>query len=148
MQFILRADTGAAGKGAKSNRKASANLKPLWNAKKLQVGDQFSSISYLRVDKIEGSTITVANALGGSWIMSKDLLARDAWSGDHFSQEVKTGMTELASILTQCRDTIFTVSFKKKVDVNDVEASLKTINFKDAKSAKTLHKSVTEGEVC
>jgi len=39
MQFILRADTGAAGKGAKSNRKASANLKPLWNPKKLQVGD-------------------------------------------------------------------------------------------------------------
>lgn len=80
--------------------------------------------------------------------MSKDLLARDAWSGDHFSQEVKTGMTELAAILTQCRDTIFTVSFKKKVDVNDVEASLKTINFKDAKSIKSLQKSVTDGEVC
>jgi len=75
--------------------------------------------------------------------MSKDLLARDAWSGDHFSQEVKTGMTELAAILTQCRDTIFTVSFKKKVDLSDIEANLKKINLKDAKSIKSLQKSVT-----
>ena len=103
------------------SRKASKNVKALWDPKKLKVGDQFSSISYLRVDKIEGNTITVANALGGSWIMSKDLLVRDGWSADHFSQEVKTGMTELAAILIQCRDTIFTVSFKKKVNVNDVE---------------------------
>jgi hypothetical protein len=88
----------------------------------------------------------VANALGGSWIMSKDLLARDAWSSDHFSQEVKTGMTELAAILTQCRDTIFTVSFKKKVDLSEIEANLKKINFNDAKSIKSLQKRVTEGE--
>lgn len=98
----------------------------------MTVGDYFSSISYLRVDKIEGNTITVTNALGGSWIMSKDLLGRDAWSGDHFSQEIKTSMTELASILTQCRDTIFTVSFKKKVDVNNVEAELKSSDLTDA----------------
>lgn len=67
------------------SRKASKNVKALWDPKKLKVGDQFSSISYLRVDKIEGNTITVANALGGSWIMSKDLLVRDGWSADHFS---------------------------------------------------------------
>ena len=85
MQFILRADTGSAGKGSKLKRTASTNLKPLWNRKNLKVGDSFSSISYLKVDKIEGNTITVSNALGGSWIMSKDLLVRDGWSGDHYS---------------------------------------------------------------
>lgn len=85
MQFILRANTGAAGKGPKSKRKAASNLKPLWDRTKLAIGDNFSSISYLKVEKIEGDTITVSNALGGSWIMSKDLLAKDAWSGDHFS---------------------------------------------------------------
>lgn len=114
LQFILRADstTGA----PKLNRSASKNAKALWDAKKLQVGDYFSSVSYLRVDKIDGNTITVANALGGSWVMSKDLLVRDAWSADHFNKEVPTKMTDLAAILVQCRDTIFTVSFKKKVD--------------------------------
>jgi hypothetical protein len=72
----------------------------LWNPKKLQVGDNFSSISYLKVDKIEGNTITVVNALGGKWMMSKDLLVRDSWSAHHVSKEIKTTMTELASILT------------------------------------------------
>ena len=152
MQFILRADTGAAGKGQKSKKKAGANLKPLWDRTKLAVGDNFSSISYLKVDKIEGSTITVSNALGGSWIMSKDLLVKDAWSGDHFSREVKTSMTELASILIQCKDTIFTVSFKKKVDSSNVEEELKRIqndigDLSDASSIKQLTKSVTEGQL-
>jgi hypothetical protein len=40
------------------------------------------------------------SALGGKWMMSKDLLVRDSWSADHFSKEIKTTMTELASILT------------------------------------------------
>ena len=82
--------------------------------------------------------------------MSKDLLVRDAWSGDHFSREVKTSMTELASILIQCKDTIFTVSFKKKVDSANVEEELKRIqneigDLSDASSIKWLTKSVTEG---
>ena len=87
---------------------------------KLQVGDHFSSISYLKVQKIAGDTITVENSLGGSWIMSKGLLVRDAWSADIFSKVVKTNMTELARILTECQDTVFTVSFKKKIDAAEV----------------------------
>jgi len=92
MLFILQAS-------GPSKRKANKSLKPLWNPKKLAVGDHFSSISYLKVNKIEGSTITVSNALGSSWIMSRDLLVRDAWSADHYEQEVKTTMTDLANIL-------------------------------------------------
>lgn len=44
MLFILRADNS----GPKKNtRKAQKTLKPLWNREKLQIGDHFSSISYL-----------------------------------------------------------------------------------------------------
>ena len=50
--------------------------------------------------------------------------------------------------MTQCRDTIFTVSFNKKVDLSDVESTLKSTNFKDDKSIKALTKSVTEGAIC
>lgn len=122
MLFILRAGSGAAGGGSASTskRKANKNLKPLWNPKKLQVGDQFSNISYMKVNKIDGDTITVTNTQGGSWMMSKALLVGDAWSADHFDKEVKTNMTGLAEIITLCKDTIFKVSFKKKVDVKDV----------------------------
>jgi len=57
-------------------------------------------------------------------------------------------MTELANILSQCRETIFTVCFKKKVDLKDVEAKLGSINMKDEKELKALSKSVTDGDEC
>jgi len=91
----MRADSSGPAKG-KNSRKSNKSLKPLWNRENLQVGDYFSSISYLKVQKIDGDTITVSNSLGGSWMMSKNLLVRDAWSADLFAEEIKTNMTELA----------------------------------------------------
>lgn len=111
MLFILRGDSSGAAK--QSQRKGNAGLKPLWNRDKLEVGNYFSSVSYLKVSNIAGDTVTVENSNGGSWVMSKDLLVRDSWSADHFNEEIKTNMTELAQILTLCKDTIFTVSFTK-----------------------------------
>ena len=66
-------------------------------------------------------------------MMSKDLLLRDAWCADLYSKEIKTNMTELAQILTLCKETIFTVSFKKKVDSKDVEARLTGVDLQDSK---------------
>lgn len=122
--YILRATVGGkagAKGGAKSDRKAAKTGKPLWDPKKLAVGDNFSCISYLKVIKIDVNQITVQNHQGGAWFISKDLLVRDSWSADHFDKEVKCGMTELSEILEQCKDTIFKVCFKKKVDAKDVE---------------------------
>ena len=110
--YILRATVESGKKGAA--RKAVG--KPLWDAKQMEVGQNFSCISYLRVDKIDDEKITVKNHLGGAWFISKDLLVRDMWSADHFEKEIKCTMTTLSEILEGCRDTIFTVSFKKKID--------------------------------
>ncbi len=52
-------------KGAAGKRDAVKKGKPLWDPKKLEVEDIFSCISYLKVLKIEGNTITVKNQLGG-----------------------------------------------------------------------------------
>lgn len=62
-------------------------------------------------------------------MLSKDLLKRDAWSAQHYDREVKTTMTELARILTECKDTVFTVCFKKKVTIEELEASLGTVDI-------------------
>jgi hypothetical protein len=61
MLFILRANNSGA------TRKAQKDIKPLWNRDKLEVGQYFSSVSYLQVNNIEGDTVTVSNSLGGSW---------------------------------------------------------------------------------
>ena len=128
MLFILRADNS----GPRQNIKKAAKkkLKPLWNRDQLSVGDHFSSISYLKVLNIQGYTITVENSLGGSWIISKDLLVRDAWSSEIYAQEVKTNMSELAKILTECQDTVFTVGFTRKVSSDELTAKLASMDEK------------------
>jgi hypothetical protein len=60
--YILRATVGGAkgGKGGKaSKRDKAADAKPLWDISQLENGQNFSCISYLRVDKIEDEKITV-----------------------------------------------------------------------------------------
>jgi hypothetical protein len=59
--FILRATVGGKDKsgGDGDGRKAAKTGKPLWDPKKLAVGEVFSSISYLKVTDIDGSKITV-----------------------------------------------------------------------------------------
>jgi hypothetical protein len=109
--YILRANVGGKpGEKSKASKRAAVkNGKPLWDPKKLAVGDIFSCISYLNVTNIEGSMITVKNQLGGSWFVSKDLLEKEMWSADHFEKEVKCNMTDLSEIIGQCSDTIFKV---------------------------------------
>ena len=83
--FILRATVGGkAGKSTTKEKRTAASGKPLWDAKKLAANDLFSCISYLKVSKIEGNSVTVDNHQGGSWLISKDILEKDMWSGDHF----------------------------------------------------------------
>lgn len=151
--FILRAAVGgkAGGKSsAAAKRTAARSGKPLWDPKKLAVGDFFSCISYLNVKKIEGNSVTVENHLGGSWLISKDILERDTWSADHYDSEVKVTMSDLSEILQLCSDTIFKVQFRKKVDAETIEGKFKGYKLADLKKgdqAKKLSKTLTEGDV-
>lgn len=57
-------------------------------------------------------------------------------------------MTELARILTECQDTVFTVSFKRKVTADDLMATLATMDESQVSKAKDLEKLVTLGQDC
>jgi hypothetical protein len=92
----------------------------------------------LKVQKIEGEAVTVLNSLGESWKMSKQLLVKNAWSADFYAEEINATMTELAAILTVCKETILKVSFKKKISQADVEAKLNGININDANNLKLI----------
>ena len=92
--YILRAPTTGKGKGTSAAAKqAASDSKPRWDAAQLAVGQHFSCISYLHVDAIDGDKVTVKNQLGGAWFISKDLLARDCWSGDYFDKDVNCRIT-------------------------------------------------------
>jgi len=51
--------------------------------------------------------------------VSKDILEQME-SGTHFSKEVAMNMTDLAELLTTCGDTVFTVQFHKKPNLEEV----------------------------
>lgn len=149
--YILRATVGGKTSTSKAAARTASKGKPLWDEKQMQVGQNFSCISYLRVDSIEGDKITVKNHLGGAWFISKDLLVRDMWSGDHFDKEIKCTMTDLSEILEGCRDTIFTVSFKKKIDAKQIEEKLLNAKYADMKTEariKEFSKNLIDGEQC
>jgi len=59
-------------------------------------------------------------------------------------------MTDLSQILEKCSDTIFKVSFRKKIDEKSVEEKLQKIKFAELKKAdvlKKISKELIEGEV-
>ena len=57
-------------------------------------------------------------------------------------------MTDLAKILTTCQDTVFTVSFKKKVTTDGLLNSLANIDVNQIQKIKDIQKLVTIGEDC
>lgn len=134
---ILRDKVG--GKDATGAKRTATKMgKPLWNPKKLEVKDIFSNITYLKVNKIDGNMISVQNHYGGSWIISKNLMARDMDSADHFTKEIKCTMTELSTILQSCGDYIFKVLFRKKIDAAEVEAKLQGVKSSDFSKPDTI----------
>jgi hypothetical protein len=78
-------------------------------------------------------------------------MVRDMWSADHFDKTIKCSMTDLSEIIGSLGDTIFKVSFKKKVDEKKIEDKLMKLDQKDLKDEKFLSKfakETTEGENC
>jgi hypothetical protein len=66
--YILRATV--AGKEGAAKKKSAKKGESLWDPSKLQVGDWFSCISYLKVEQVDGTKIRVKNHRGGEWFIS------------------------------------------------------------------------------
>lgn len=72
-------------------------------------------------------------------------------SADHFCKEVKTNMTDIAEIMQEAKDTIFTVQFKKKLDEKTIFEKLKSTTeaeLKNEKNLKAFVKEVSAGKEC
>ena len=101
----------------KADKKTDAPKKETkWNHSKVRDGDYFSCHQYMKVEKINGRDITLRNERGEVVEIDKNCLNEDSYSADHFEKEVTCNMTELSEILQNCKDTIFKVVFKKKID--------------------------------
>lgn len=78
---------------------------------------------------IDTNKITVRNSFGNELEVSKDILEKMSSAG-HYGKEKPMNMTELAELLESVGDTCFTVNFRKKVDLAQVEDKLYSTSAK------------------
>lgn len=102
--------------------------KPLWGGSKLQKGNWFSTSMYVRVDKINGDKVDVFNSRGHNLSMTRNILEMEMYSADHYANEEKSNMTDLAKILEEARDSIFTVVFTKKLSKEQIKNEIGKYN--------------------
>ena len=110
--------------------------------------DQYlSQTAYLNVKSIDGPRITVKNSYGSEMIVSRDIL-ENMWSADHFKKEVPMNMTNLAELLHEVQDRIFTVQFRAQAKEDSVAAALKEASqatLKDKSKRSKLAKEMIGG---
>ena len=84
---------------------------------------------------------------GGDW---RDFFTK-MHSADHFAREQQCTMTELAQLMEDARDSVMTVTFRKKLNGDNIAAKLQAANHSSLASGKamdSLVKDVLEGELC
>ena len=104
----------------------------------------------MKVDKINKDTVELINQHGESLAINKRILEKDSFSADHFKQEVICNMTELVGILESAKDSIFKVSFRKKLSDKSVFEKLQAISYADVQKDSELNKiskQLLEGEL-
>lgn len=99
------------------------------------LGDWYSFTNYLQVLKINKDSIEVKNQRGMIWTVSNNIVEK-MYSGNHYEKEICKTRTELVEILKNAKDTIFTVTFNKKVKPEEIVFKIKEIKSQKIKNKK------------
>tara|TARA_Y100000748_G_C15440338_1_gene466890 strand:- start:95 stop:541 length:447 start_codon:yes stop_codon:yes gene_type:complete len=85
------------------------------NVSTLQPGDFLSTTVYYTVTDIkDNGDVRVVDEDGKSLTISKDIVARESYSAQQFTEDKVANRTDMVKVLQNAGDTIFTVKFKKK----------------------------------
>ena len=81
----------------------------------LKRGDFLSTTVYYTVSDIrDNGDVVVMDEDGKSLTISKDIVTRESYSAQQFTEDVVSTRTDIVKVLQNAGDTIFTVKFKKK----------------------------------
>ena len=126
--FMLSVAVGGKGKGKKIVKEVKREGEPLWDKDQFEAKQWFSQTAYWTVRSIEGNQVRVQNSYGMQMDVSKDMLEK-MWSANHFEKEVAMTMTELAELMENLGDTVFSVQFRKKPKETDIANRLKELSL-------------------
>ena len=120
-----------------------------WNSSKLKVGNWFSENQFYKLVDHTGSQWTCMphNEANEEYSID-DQQMQDMYSATLFESQESLTRTQLVEILLGAQETAFTVTFRKKINVEDVQEMLATVKS-DAdleKRRKELSHDLTQGK--
>jgi hypothetical protein len=116
-----------------------------WNLDKLSVGNWFSDTKYLRVDSIRSDgLINATTSEGKKLVISDDIIQNEMYSSVHYEEEEKVTRTELAGILEDAGNKVFSATFRKKVNQKAFAERLRDLEMETIDNKRKLNKYVKE----
>lgn len=129
-------------------KKAGGAGKKKWDSKKLTVGNWFSSTLYYKVKNINKDEVEMSQQ-GKPLTISRDILEYEMNSGKVFAKTEKLPLTKVVKQFMNASGTVFTVSFRTKLNDKTVKEKLQTLDnatLKDAKRLKDYARDLIQGE--
>lgn len=115
------------------------------NVSSLKVGDYISYTEYYEVTGVNDTSVHLKNERDFPIIADKKVVSEGMYTASQFNEEKKVSRSELASILENARDTIFTVNFNKQVSQASMAEKLEGADLSSAVARKRLAKELLRG---
>lgn len=90
----------------------------------LRTGTWLSRTSYIRVQGVLPSSISVKSERGYEWNIGGDIVEHECISASHFDKTVLLSRSEVVRVLQQAGQKVFTVCFAKKPTAEDIVETL------------------------
>lgn len=113
------------------------------------VGEFLSETSYYKVDGkningLNGVSTRLTNSKGEQLQITDGLLGTTTYSASQYTIHEEVSATQLAQLVTEVGDTVFTASFQKLPTAKDIEETIKGLNRGSIVSTKETFKRVKD----
>ena len=116
-----------------------------WNVDKLSVGNWLSDTKYIKIVKIlPNNFLEVTSTEGVNLNISASIVQNEMNSATHYNNTEKIPRTQLASILEDAGNTVFSATFYTKVKENDVADQICNLDLEILDNKRKLNKFVNQ----
>ena len=139
-----RASTSKAIRNGEAQEKLPEKTKGHVEFNRLAIGDWFSTISYTKVVGIgsdnDGEYAEVENQHGDNYLLYKEVIELESFSGSQFNQIVKTNRSNIEKILRTSGKDIFTINFMTKPTEERAREILSGVSEKELREPSSLRR--------
>ena len=120
-------------------------LNTKWNEDKLSVGNWLSETEYIKIVKIlPNEMLEVTSTEGVNLRISANIVKEEMNSATHYENTVKVPRTQLAAVLEEAGNTVFTATFNTQVKEKDVADNICNLDLEVLDDKRKLNKFVNQ----